>query len=124
MNAFFPGQAAIEAYGNGGFRFAGMSHRGGILCIPSGIHAWNADPLKLTFADFALAVNEASEIDILLFGSGATMRRLSADVAAALQAGGLAVDAMSTGNAVSTYNFLLGEGRRVAAALLPVENAA
>ena len=38
--ARFPGRAPIDAYGNGGFRFAGMSHRGSILCLPSGIHAW------------------------------------------------------------------------------------
>ena len=36
----FPGRAPIDAYGNGGFRFAGMSHRGSILCLPSGIHGW------------------------------------------------------------------------------------
>ena len=36
--AHFPGRAPIDAYGNGGFRFAGMSHRGSILCLPSGIY--------------------------------------------------------------------------------------
>lgn len=34
--AHFPGRAPIDAYGNGGFRFAEMSHRGSILCLPSG----------------------------------------------------------------------------------------
>ena len=38
--ARFPGRAPIEAYGNGGFRFADMSHRGSILALPSGIEAW------------------------------------------------------------------------------------
>ena len=32
--------APIEAYGKGGFRFAGMSHRGSLLCLPDGIWAW------------------------------------------------------------------------------------
>ena len=31
-----PQGAAIDAYGKGGFRFAGMSHRGSILCLPQG----------------------------------------------------------------------------------------
>ena len=35
-----PQAAPIEAYGNGGFRFAGMSHRGSLLCLPDGIWAW------------------------------------------------------------------------------------
>ena len=40
-NAHFPGRAPIDTYGNGGFRFAGMSHRGSILCLPSGIYGWD-----------------------------------------------------------------------------------
>ena len=40
MTSRYPYPAPIDAYGNGGFRFAGMSHRGSILCLPSGIHAW------------------------------------------------------------------------------------
>ena len=39
-SARYPGLAPIDAYGNGGFRFAQMSHRGSILCLPSGIYAW------------------------------------------------------------------------------------
>lgn len=39
-DAHFPGRAPIDAYGNGGFRFADMSHRGSLLCLPSGIHGW------------------------------------------------------------------------------------
>jgi len=35
---FYPALAPIEAYGNGGFRFAGMSHRGSLLILPSGIY--------------------------------------------------------------------------------------
>ena len=37
---FVPGRHSIDAYGNGGFRFAGMSHRGSILALPSGVLAW------------------------------------------------------------------------------------
>jgi uncharacterized protein len=40
--ARYPGRAPIDAYGNGGFRFAGMSHRGSLLALPSGIQAWQA----------------------------------------------------------------------------------
>ena len=51
--AHFPGRAPMDAYGNGGFRFADMSHRGSILCLPSGIHGWEpADPAALRIEDF------------------------------------------------------------------------
>ena len=38
-----PRPAPIDAYGKGGFRFAGMSHRGSLLCLPDGIWAWPVD---------------------------------------------------------------------------------
>ena len=58
--AHFPGRAAIEAYGNGGFRFADMSHRGSLLCLPSGIHGWQpADATALSVADFDKVLAEA-----------------------------------------------------------------
>ena len=67
--ARFPGRAPIEAYGNGGFRFAGMSHRGSILCLPSGIHAWEpAHPLDM--ASLAPALAEKDALGLLILGTG------------------------------------------------------
>jgi uncharacterized protein len=120
--AHFPGRAPIEAYGNGGFRFADMSHRGSLLCLPSGIYGWEpADPLALTAADFAKLLNEADQVEILLVGAGKDLRPLPAALRAALKAAGIAANPMSTGAAVRTYNVLLAENRAVAAALIAVE---
>ncbi|TIR28847.1 MAG: hypothetical protein E5X64_17520 [Mesorhizobium sp.] len=120
--AHFPGRAPIEAYGNGGFRFADMSHRGSLLCLPSGIYGWEpADPLALTAADFAKLLNEADKVEILLVGAGKDLRPLPAALRTALKAVGIAADPMSTGAAVRTYNVLLAENRAVAAALIAVE---
>lgn len=120
--AHFPGRAPIEAYGNGGFRFADMSHRGSLLCLPSGIYGWEpADPSALTPADFAKLLNEADKVEILLVGAGKDLRPLPAALRAALKAVGIAADPMSTGAAVRTYNVLLAENRAVAAALIAVE---
>ncbi|RWO38505.1 MAG: hypothetical protein EOS11_24265 [Mesorhizobium sp.] len=120
--AHFPGRAPIEAYGNGGFRFADMSHRGSLLCLPSGIYGWEpADPLALTAADFVKLLNEADQVEILLVGAGKDLRPLPAALRAALKAEGIAADPMSTGAAVRTYNVLLAENRAVAAALIAVE---
>ncbi|KQZ96558.1 hypothetical protein ASD64_17285 [Mesorhizobium sp. Root157] len=120
--AHFPGRAPIEAYGNGGFRFAEMSHRGSILCLPSGIHGWEpADKLALTVEDFGKLFAEASGIEILLFGMGADLRPLPAALRSAFKAAGISSDPMSTGAAVRTYNVLLAEDRAVAAALIAVD---
>ncbi|WP_290542697.1 MTH938/NDUFAF3 family protein [Aestuariivirga sp.] len=124
MTAHYPGRAAIETYGAGGFGFAGMSHRGSILALPSGIYAWRADPRALSPADFDMAIAEKAGIDLLLIGMGAVMARPPKPVRAALEAAGLMYDPMATGHAVSTYNLLLEEKRRVAAAFIAVDFSA
>ena len=73
--AHFPGRAPIDAYGNGGFRFADMSHRGSILCLPSGIHGWDkTEEAPLTLADLERVLDEAGEIEVLLVSSLTTHR--------------------------------------------------
>lgn len=120
--AHFPGRAPIEAYGDGGFRFADMSHRGSLLCLPSGIHGWEpADPAALTADDFAMALAEAAGIAILLVGTGTDLLPLPRALRAALKQAGIAAEPMSTGAAVRTYNVLLAEDRAVAAALVAVD---
>jgi uncharacterized protein len=120
--AHFPGRAPIEAYGNGGFRFADMSHRGSLLCLPSGIYGWEPkDPAALTAEDFARVVAEADDIEILLVGSGAELRPIPKPLRAALKEAGISADPMSTGAAVRTFNVLLAEDRAVAAALIAVD---
>ncbi|MEI5680561.1 MULTISPECIES: Mth938-like domain-containing protein [unclassified Mesorhizobium] len=120
--AHFPGRAPIEAYGNGGFRFADMSHRGSILCLPSGIYGWEpADPNALTAEDFARLLSEAGDVEILLVGTGKDLRPLPAALKTALKDARISSDPMSTGAAVRTYNVLLAEDRAVAAALLAVD---
>ena len=120
--AHFPGRAPIDAYGDGGFRFAEMSHRGSILCLPSGIHGWKpATPPLLSRADLELILEQASDIEILLVGTGMDLRRIPEDVRAVLREHRISSDPMSTGAAVRTYNVLLAEDRAVAAALIAVE---
>ena len=121
-DAHFPGRAPIEAYGNGGFRFADMSHRGSLLCLPSGVYGWEpADPAALTFADFGRLIAEAGSVQILLVGTGKNLRPLPAGLRAALREAGISADPMSTGAAVRTYNVLLAEDRAIAAALIAVD---
>ncbi len=120
-DAHFPGRAPIDAYGNGGFRFADMSHRGSLLCLPSGIHGWElqeGDPL--TVASLMKVLAESNEIEVLLVGMGANLKPIPAEVKAALKAKGIASDPMSTGAAVRTFNIMLAESRAVAAALIAV----
>jgi uncharacterized protein len=118
----YPHKAPIDAYGAGGFRFAGMSHRGSILALPSGIWAWPPrTPAEIDAASLARVVEEKTEIDILLIGVGNDPVLLAESARRRLREAGFSFDAMPTHAAASTYNVLLAEGRRVAAALIAVE---
>ena len=118
---FLPGQHSIQAYGNVGFRFGGMSHRGSILALPSGVRAWPVRSLsEVDEAALAPIIAEAEAIEILLLGTGAQPAYIEESVRAPLAAAGIRLDAMQTAAAARTYNVLIAEDRRVAAALIAV----
>ena len=118
--ARFPGQAPIDAYGNGGFRFAGMSHRGSILCLPSGIQAW--EPVQpLDVHSLAPVLAEKDTLGFLVLGTGRRQELPVPELRRAFAEAGVALEAMDTGAACRTYNMLLAEGREVGAALIAVD---
>lgn len=121
--ARYPGRAPIDAYGNGGFRFAGMSHRGSLLLLPSGIYGWRVTVFaEVDMASLGRVVDEAGAIELLLLGCGPEIRVPPESVRAGLAEAGVSVEVMATGAAARTFNVLLAEERAVAAALIAVEN--
>ena len=117
-----PYPAAIEAYGDGGFRFAGMSHRGSILCLPNGVWAIRiAAPDAIGEAEIGLVLTSVPPIEHLLIGAGRDPWRLPKALAVRLHAHGIVAEAMTTGPAIRTYNQLLAEGRRIGVLLIAVE---
>lgn len=120
----FPTPAPLDAYGNGGFRFADMSHRGSILCLPSGIWAWPVVKAhEFTPSSFAKAAAEAELIEVFLIGTGDDHVPLPLDIRDFLKKAGLHFDVMPTGAAARTYNVLMSDERKVAAALIAVDKA-
>jgi len=118
----FPGTATIEVYGNDGFRFAGMSHRGSLLCLPDGIWAWPvATPAELSEDTLAPILERATALDVVLIGTGRDPWVMAIPLRERFRALHLSADTMPTGAAVRTYNVLLAERRRVAAALIAVD---
>ncbi|HEY2228452.1 MAG TPA: MTH938/NDUFAF3 family protein [Xanthobacteraceae bacterium] len=114
-----PYPAPIEAYGAGGFRFAGLSHRGSLLCLPDGIWAWPvASPEEVTAATLGLVFERAAQLDLLIFGTGRDLWIVPPDLREGLRGHSLKWEAMPTSAAIRTYNVLVVEGRRVAAGLI------
>lgn len=121
-DAHFPGRAPLEAYGNGGFRFADMSHRGSLLCVPSGIYGWDLTAAtEFTEEAFQKVFQEQDDIEVLLVGTGKDLVPLPPALKEMFREAGILADPMSTGAAVRTYNVLLSEDRAVATALLAVD---
>ncbi len=116
-----PRSAAIDAYGNGGFAFAGMSHRGSLLCLPDAVWAWEVTrPEQIDKYSLTRVFEAANSIDTLIVGTGNTVWLPPSDLRNALRAVRVVLDAMQTGPAIRTYNIMIGERRRVAAALIAV----
>ncbi|HUZ71686.1 MAG TPA: Mth938-like domain-containing protein [Stellaceae bacterium] len=110
----------IESYGQTGFRVSGVAHEGAILVFPEATQPWAgaASVAALTRESLA-AVLARGGVEILLVGCGRRMVPFPPALRAALRSAGIVVDTMDTGAACRTYNVLLAEDRRVAAALLP-----
>jgi uncharacterized protein len=121
--AFYPGRVPVDAYGNRGFRFAGMSHRGSILILPSGIYGWNvAHMAEARVESFARVFAAGEEVGFVLFGTGDEQHWPTSELERHFALAQIGLECMTTGAAVRTYNLLLAEGRRVAAALIAVDN--
>jgi uncharacterized protein len=120
---YYPYQAQIDAYGGGGFRFAEMSHKGSLLCLPTGMHKWDvASPAGISLNSLAPVFAAAGDLDVLLIGLGKDIVGLDRSIREALRAQKIIVEAIATGGAVRTYNILLGERRAVGAALIAVDS--
>src|SRR6202030_3887771 len=116
-----PRSARIEAYGKGGFAFAHMSHRGSLLCLPDAIWAWPVSKAEdIDKIALARVFAAAAGIDTLIVGTGTDVWLPPPALREALRAVRVVLDAMQTGPAVRTYNIMIGERRRVAAALIAV----
>jgi uncharacterized protein len=116
-----PRSAPIDAYGNGGFAFAEMSHRGSLLCLPDAIWAWPvAKAEEINRVSLQRVFAAADGIDTLIVGTGTGVWLPPSELREALRAVKVVLDTMQTGPAVRTYNIMIGERRRVAAALIAV----
>lgn len=109
----FPGRPPIDGYGPGFFRIGGAVHRGPVVLLPAATLAWAGLP------DIEVLLEQSSEFDVLLLGMGPEIRPLAAELRRPLEAAGIGVEIMATASACRTYNVLVSEGRRIAAALMP-----
>jgi uncharacterized protein len=98
-----------------------MSHRGSLLCLPSGI--W-ASPIvtsaAIDEASLTMVLEEIPPVELCVIGTGAASWIMPQALRDRFRERHISVETMTTGAAVRTYNILMGEKRRIAALLLAV----
>jgi uncharacterized protein len=113
------GRQVIERYGPSGFRVTGVIWRGPVLVFPDLTLPWTAAAPAAVTAESLQPVVEHGGVQILLLGLGRRTPTVAGELRTALRRAGIALEPMDTGAACRTYNLLLAEDRRVAAALIP-----
>jgi uncharacterized protein len=116
---FAPDLQVLQGYRAGGFTVSGVRHAGSILLFPDRVLPWAAsEPDDLDLAGLEPVRTAQPVPDILIVGLGAGFALFPPALRQAIRAWGPVVEAMATPAACRTYNVLLAEGRRVAAALI------
>jgi uncharacterized protein len=116
------GRQVIESYGGGGFTVTGEAYRGSILVLPDWTGAWALSSIaELSIESLEPVLAATPPVEVLLIGCGPAMAFIEPDLREAARARGVALEPMDTGAACRTYNVLMAEDRRVAAALIAVD---
>ncbi|MEM7024737.1 MAG: Mth938-like domain-containing protein [Pseudomonadota bacterium] len=115
------GAQLIQAYGNGGFTIAGLRHEGSVLIMPERALAWPVSAFSaITLEGLNPIIGSNPPVELLILGCGSTFGLAPPPLRDALRGHGIAVESMATPAACRTYNVLLAEDRRVAAALIAI----
>ena len=104
----------IESYGPDFFRIGGQVIQAPAIVTAEGAVSWGG----VEDADTLLSMGD--KIDFILLGTGPDLQYAPAAFRQKMDEAGIGVEVMKTTSACRTYNVLVSEGRRVAAALLPV----
>jgi uncharacterized protein len=114
------GRQLIQAYREGGFTIAGARHEGSVLVLPDRTLPWAVSELLAVTLESLAPITRATDVEILILGCGARFALASAELRQALRTHGIVTESMDTRAACRTFNVLLAEDRRVAAALIAI----
>lgn len=115
------GRQVIEAYGDNGFRISGVRYDGSVLVLPDRTLSWPIAASEDITVESLAPVTDQEDTELLLLGFGKRPIMMSHAFRNTLRSKGVSLEPMDTGAASRTYNVLLAEGRRVAAALIAVD---
>jgi uncharacterized protein len=107
----------IHAYGEGYVMVNGQRYESSLVVLPDKVIPWEAGSFD-TLSQGNFSVLKELEVEILLLGTGPRQRFPHPSLTAPLAAARIGVEVMDLKAACRTYNILVAEERKVAAALL------
>ncbi len=111
------GRYLFTGHGEGYVTINQTRYESSVLVTPTSIVEWTAGSVDvLSTADFDPVL--ALQPDVLILGTGRTMRFPARGITAGLSAAGIGLEVMDSGAACRTYNIIAAEGRKVAAVIL------
>lgn len=115
------GRNLVSGYGDGLFRFGDEKVAGSVILFPEAIYSWNVKSIDdITPESFARVIEKADDVEILILGMGTRLTPVPMAWRQALKPHGIVIEPMDTGAACRTYNVLVAEARRVAAAMIAI----
>jgi uncharacterized protein len=122
VTPMMPGdRQVIESYGDGRFRVTGVAYQGSIIVFPNRVVDWPLGDIgELAPEQLSDVMVAEPPVEVLLIGCGERAKPVPPQVKKALREAGVGAEPMDTSAACRTYNVLVAEDRRVAAALIAV----
>ena len=116
---FAEGRQVVQAYQSSGFTVAGLRYQGSILVLPDRTAGWPVEQFdQVNEESFLPLLTMQAPPDVLIFGTGKTFHMIEPRLRQRLREQGIVVECMATAAACRTFNVLLVEDRKVAAALI------
>jgi uncharacterized protein len=115
------GQNLINAYREGQVTINQRVFTRSVIVTPDRVIEWMPRRFDELAAEHFDAIAELQP-EVVVLGTGARLRWPAPEHLRSLIAARIGIDPMDTGAACRTYNILMSEGRRVAAALLMIES--
>ena len=112
--------SVVDRINVNGFFIQGKWYLGSVGLLPRHIYSWRVKSFReITPPTLALFILLFPRLELIVLGTGTRIERLDGEVVRYLRNRGISVEIQDTRHAASTFNYLLDEGRAVAAALIP-----
>lgn len=112
----------IEKYGDKKFTITKQEYEGSVFVFAENVISWQVTKSEeISLATLEPLLQYADDLEVVLIGGGDHHYRLPNELLTTFKEKNILIETMNTGAACRTFNVLLSEGRKVAAALVAID---